>query len=66
MNPLLTVREVAALCKWSTRQVYKMVSSGRLPAPLKVGRSTRWRASDIEAWIKNGCQLPTDSKGAGK
>lgn len=58
MAELLTVREVAALVKLSARQIYKMVSAGRMPPPLKVGRSTRWRADDVRRWIVDGCPAP--------
>jgi predicted DNA-binding transcriptional regulator AlpA len=30
-------------------------SSGRLPKPVNIGGSVRWRASDIEKWIDWGC-----------
>ena len=52
---LMTVREVAAELKVSSRQVWKLASSGRMPAPLRLGRSVRWRASDIAEWIRLGC-----------
>ena len=55
MAEMLSVRDVAALLKLSTRQVYKLVACGRMPQPLKVGRSTRWRSADIAAWIDGGC-----------
>lgn len=55
---LLTAQDVAARLKVSPRQVFKLASSGRLPKPLKVARSTRWRESDISAWIVNGGKMP--------
>lgn len=62
MSELLTVRDVAALVKLSSRQIYKLCASARMPAPLKVGRSTRWRAAQISAWIQNGCRIEADAK----
>lgn len=62
MAELLTVRDVAALVKLSSRQIYKLAASGRMPLPLKVSRSTRWRAADIEKWIQNGCRIEADAK----
>lgn len=52
---LMTVREVAAMLKVSQRQVWKLTSAGRLPAPIRLGRSVRWRASDIDKFIALGC-----------
>lgn len=54
---LLNVREVAARLKLSSRQIFKLASAKRLPAPVKVGRSTRWRVADLEAWIASGCRM---------
>lgn len=60
---LLTVRDVAARLKVSTRQVFKLSSSGRLPGPVKVSRSTRWRADEIAAFIDRGCRMEPGSAG---
>lgn len=52
---LLTVREVAARTKLSTRQIWKLLSSGRIVAPERISRSVRWRADLIDRWIELGC-----------
>jgi excisionase family DNA binding protein len=44
---LLRVGEVARALGASVRQVWKLTADGALPAPGKLGKSTRWRASDI-------------------
>ncbi len=54
-HSLLTVREVSAALKVSQRQVWKLLSNGRLPAPLRLNRSCRWRAADIARFIELGC-----------
>ncbi len=54
---LLTVRDVADKWKISTRHVWKLVSSGRLPQPVRLGRSVRWRESDIEKFVFGGCDM---------
>lgn len=48
---LLTVGEVARLLSVSTRQVWKLRASKRLPPGVKLSRSARWRASDIARFI---------------
>lgn len=52
-NPgeLMTVEEVAALLGKSPRTVWRLVSSGEVPAPLKLGGSTVWRRADVQAMI---------------
>ena len=57
MGELMTVREVAARLKVSTRQVWKLAASGRLPGPMRLGRSVRWRADDLAAFIAAGCDM---------
>jgi excisionase family DNA binding protein len=54
---LLKVSEVARLLGVSSRQIFKLARSGQLPAAVKLSRSTRWRESDIRAFIANGCKL---------
>lgn len=48
---LLLVREVAGRLGVSTRQVWKLQASGRLPRGVKLARSIRWRESDIARFI---------------
>lgn len=55
MDSLLDVSEVADVLGVSTRHVWKMHSSARLPGPVRIGRSVRWRSSDIDQWIAMGC-----------
>jgi excisionase family DNA binding protein len=52
---LLTVDDVAELLKVSTRHVWKLLSAGRFPQPIRIGRSVRWRRADVENWIDDGC-----------
>ncbi len=56
---LLTAKDVAARLKISPRQVWKLASAGRLPAPVRVGgsRSVRWRAADVAFFIEHGCDM---------
>ncbi|MCC6228407.1 MAG: helix-turn-helix domain-containing protein [Phycisphaerales bacterium] len=48
---LLRAADVAALLAISVRCVWRLVASGDLPRPIKLGGSTRWRACDLEAFI---------------
>jgi excisionase family DNA binding protein len=62
--PLLDVKEVARLLGCSTRHVRRLADHGQLPPPVKLGALVRWRRSDIDSWISNGC--PSTRKGVTK
>ena len=47
----MTVREVALLLKVSTRTVWNLRRLGKLPRPLRVGRSVRWRKVEVERFL---------------
>lgn len=48
-----------------TRTVHRLIASGELPPPVKVGRASRWFTSDIERYLnrlrqaRTRLQLPT-------
>lgn len=48
---LLNVKEVADFLRVNTNTVYVWARQGRLPA-IKIGRSWRFRRSDLEAWLE--------------
>lgn len=52
---LVTVKAVAGMLSVSQRQVWKLYASGRIPAPVRLGRSVRWRRLEIEEWVAAGC-----------
>ncbi|KFC06271.1 hypothetical protein GTGU_02792 [Trabulsiella guamensis ATCC 49490] len=39
---------------------YKLISLGEFPKPIKLGRSSRWLESEVEAWLQ---QRITASRG---
>lgn len=52
---LIPVREVARIMNVSTRSVWRLLSAGKLPRPLRIGGAVRWRRDDLERWIADGC-----------
>lgn len=52
---LLSVAKVANLLGCSQRGVWRYRDAGRMPAAISLGRLVRWRQTDIEAWIADGC-----------
>jgi excisionase family DNA binding protein len=45
---------VAALLKVSPRTVYRLNDGGQLPAPIRLGKTKRWRVTELEAWLRAG------------
>jgi predicted DNA-binding transcriptional regulator AlpA len=39
----------------SKRQIFRLNNFGKIPAPVKIGGSFRWRLSDVELWLKWNC-----------
>ncbi|WP_447881753.1 helix-turn-helix transcriptional regulator [Serratia fonticola] len=31
---------------------YKLISEGKFPKPIKMGRSSRWLHSEVESWVQ--------------
>ena len=55
-QPLLwEVALLARLTGRSVRSLWRDLSAGRLPPPVRIGGSIRWRRDDILAWIASGC-----------
>lgn len=48
---LLKVSDVQAILQLSRSAVYAAVRSGDLPKPIKIGKSARWKVSQIESLI---------------
>lgn len=54
-NPdaLLQIHTVTALAGLGRSTIYRLVSEGRFPQPIRRGlRCTRFRAGDVTAWLK--------------
>jgi len=47
----LPVGEVAELLGVSERHVWQLAASGRLPKPIRLGRSVRWLRDDLVAHL---------------
>ena len=51
---LLTAKAVGEMLSLSKRQIFRLKSSGKIPAPVRIGGSVRWVGSEISAWIQAG------------
>jgi len=54
MTKILKVKQVATEISVSVPQIYKLVSLGRFPKPIKLGeRGSGWLTSEIDAWLQS-------------
>lgn len=61
---LLDVSEVAKMLACSARHVRRTTDRGAMPCPVRIGSLVRWRRTDIERWIADGCPNLAKRKGA--
>ena len=47
--------EAARLADVGRSTWHRLRAAGKVPAPVKLGRSCRWRRNEIVAWIEAGC-----------
>ena len=52
---LLCAADAAALCGISLRTWRMWDAGGKVPAAVRIGRATFWRASELQAWVAAGC-----------
>ena len=53
IDPLLTDKEIARIFGCGRSTIWRWVSDGTMPKPLKIGGMSRWRKSAIDALIEN-------------
>ncbi|MGE5980252.1 helix-turn-helix transcriptional regulator [Klebsiella aerogenes] len=51
---------ITKLTDLTDKYFYKLIKDGKFPKPIKLGRSSRWLESEVEAWLQ---QRITDSRG---
>lgn len=59
---LIPANELAEMLQVSTRTLWRLLSTGRLIRPVKIGAATRWRLSEVEDWISKGCPVPVSDQ----
>jgi predicted DNA-binding transcriptional regulator AlpA len=58
INPqalLLTAVEAAAMFHKTVRTWRIWDSSGKIPSPIRIMRSTYWRQEELKEWVAAGC-----------
>lgn len=51
---VLPAEDVAKLLDISERHVWALNANGRLPRPIRFGRSVRWSLEELRAWLAAG------------
>ncbi len=52
---LLAAGQVAEMLSLSKRTVFRLNSAGKMPKPVRINGSIRWRRSDIQRWLDWDC-----------
>lgn len=60
-DPLIDMHFITAYTNMTDKWFYKLIAENQFPKPIKLGRSSRWRKSEVEAWMQ---QRVADSRGA--
>jgi len=48
---LLSAKAVGEMLSLSKRQIFRLNSCGKIPAPIRIGGAVRWLAEEISAWL---------------
>lgn len=59
-NQLVDMRFITKLTGLTDKWFYKLIKDGLFPRPIKLGRSSRWKQSEVELWLQ---QRIKDSRG---
>jgi predicted DNA-binding transcriptional regulator AlpA len=52
---LLSARNLAAMMSLSIATVRRLDAAGKLPRPIRLAGSVRWRADELRRWCDAGC-----------
>ena len=52
---LLSAKRSSALVGVSLRTWWRLDSSGKIPAAVRIGNAKRWRTLELKDWIESGC-----------
>lgn len=59
-DPLIDMTFITTYTGMTDKWFYKLIQEGLFPKPIKLGRSSRWRRSEVETWMQ---QRIADSRG---
>lgn len=61
-DKFIDMKFIVQLTGLSDKWFYKLIQGGHFPKPIKLGRSSRWLRSEVEAWMKK-CISESRSEG---
>ncbi|MCI2402619.1 AlpA family transcriptional regulator [Serratia sp. PGPR-27] len=59
-DQLVDMAFITGFTQLTDKWFYKLIQLGEFPKPIKLGRSSRWLQSEVEAWLQ---QRIADSRG---
>lgn len=62
---LLPLPEVESRSGFKSSFIYQLIKENKFPKPVKIGAASRWRESEIQAWIFNQIEGSASGKRAG-
>ncbi|ECQ3650466.1 AlpA family phage regulatory protein [Salmonella enterica] len=51
-DPLIDMAFITTCTGMTDKWFYKLIGDGLFPKPIKLGRSSRWRRSEVESWMR--------------
>lgn len=51
-DQLVDMLFITAFSGMTDKWIYRLISEGRFPVPIKLGRSSRWLKSEVENWVQ--------------
>jgi prophage regulatory protein len=51
-DQFVTMAFITKLTGLTDKWFYKLIQEGSFPKPIKLGRSSRWLQSEVEAWLQ--------------
>lgn len=51
-DPLIDMVFITTYTNMTDKFFFKLIKNGKFPKPVKLGRSSRWRKSEVEAWMQ--------------
>lgn len=50
-DQLVDMAFITAYTGMTDKWFYKLISEGKFPKPIKLGRSSRWKKSEVKEWL---------------
>ncbi|ELA8731571.1 helix-turn-helix transcriptional regulator [Morganella morganii] len=51
-EPLVDMKFITQFTGSTDKWFYKLIQEGQFPKPIKLGHSSRWQKSQVEAWLQ--------------